>query len=134
MQITSILILFFMLCITVTSVDYFKVFRIIRRHQQQTVQANELSHNFGQPSIDFAKYKISVFSILYILVILYMSYLSMSTNLLLFLVLNNEQITKQLFSVSVVLLILSSSRNPLLYLWRMKEVTQLLKRIPCKNN
>ena len=135
--IDAILILFFGLCITVTTEAYFKVLRIIRRHQQQ-IQANESSHNFGEPSIDFAKYKKSVLSILYILVILYLSYLPMPINLLLFLVLNNEELNKQLFSVSVVLLILSSSLNPLLYLWRMKdirkEVTHLLKQIPCKNN
>ena len=31
-------------------------------NRQQQIQAHELSHNFGQPSIDFAKYKRSVIS------------------------------------------------------------------------
>lgn len=52
--------------LSVTSLVYFKVFRIIRRHQQQISQANESSHNFGQPSINLAKYKKSMFSPLFI--------------------------------------------------------------------
>ena len=63
-------------CLLVTSVAYFKVIRIVRHHQQQ-IQAHELSHNFGQPSIDFAKYKRSVMSILYIMIVFYVGYLPM---------------------------------------------------------
>ena len=61
-------------CIIPTSTAYFKIFKIIRRHQQQ-VQANESSQNFGQPAIDILKYRKSVFSILYILGVFYPSYL-----------------------------------------------------------
>ena len=126
-------------CITVTSVAYSKLFRIIRRHQQQ-IQANEVSHNFGQPSIDFAKYKKSVFSILYILVAFYIGYLPISISFALFLV-SSTSITEfnlLFFNVSMAFLFLSSSLNPLLYLWRMKdirnEVIKLVKRIFCKGN
>ena len=42
-------------CLVITSAFYFKVFRIIRRHQQQ-IQTNESTQNFGQPAINFAKY------------------------------------------------------------------------------
>ncbi len=38
-------------CYLITSFAYFKVYRIIRHHQQQ-VQASETSQNFGQPAID----------------------------------------------------------------------------------
>ena len=121
-----------MLCITVTSVGYFKIFRKIRRHQQQ-IQANELSHNFGQSLIDFAKYKKSVFSILYILVAFYIGYLPLSISLVLFLFPNITEFRNLFFNVSMAFLFLSSSLNPLLYLWRMRdirnEVTKLVKRI-----
>ena len=60
--------------LSVTSLVFFKVFRIIRRHQQQISQANESSHNFGQPSINLAKYKKSMLSIIYILAVFYMGY------------------------------------------------------------
>jgi len=42
---------FFLFCLIATTLSYFKVFRIIRRHQQQ-VQANE---NSRQPAIDILK-------------------------------------------------------------------------------
>lgn len=45
-NITSMLSLLF--CLTVTSVAYFKVFRIIREHQQQ-IHASEMSRGTAQP-------------------------------------------------------------------------------------
>ena len=53
-------------CYLATSVAYFKVFRIIRQHQQQ-IHGIQSRQNFGEPAIDLAKYKKSIFSILYIL-------------------------------------------------------------------
>ena len=125
-------------CISVTSVAYFKVFVIIRRHQQQ-IHANESSQNFAQPSINFEKYKKSVFSILYILVIFYIGYLPMAITLgLVPFAMKNEKVIIVSFYVSTVLLFLSSSLNPVLYLWRMKdirnEVRKLITRIFCKDN
>ena len=70
-DIASISFLFF--CLIVTSTAYFKVFRIIRSHQQQ-IQANNLSQASGQPAFNFAKYKKSVFTVLYILVIFYITF------------------------------------------------------------
>ncbi len=60
-------------CVIVASVAYFKVFRIIRGYQQQ-IQDN-MSQNAAQLAINFAKYKKSVFTILYILSIFYIGYL-----------------------------------------------------------
>ena len=92
--------------------------------------------NFGHPSVDFTKYKRSVFTIFYILVVYYIAYLPTSISLLLFLVSRNGEIKLQFSDMSMVLMFLSSSLNPLLYLWRMKdvrnEVSQLVKRISCK--
>ena len=125
-------------CISVTSLAYFKVFRIIRCHQQQ-IHANESAQNFAQPAINFEKYKKSVFSILYILVIFYIGYfpVAIAMGLLLF-VLENWKMIIVPFYVSTVLAFLSSSLNPLLYLWRMKdirnEVTKLVKQILCMKN
>ena len=55
-----------LVCYVTSSVAYFKVFRIIRQHQQK-VQGNQSSQNFGKPAINLAKYKRSVVSILHIL-------------------------------------------------------------------
>ena len=134
-EISTAFLLFTMLCLTITTVAYFKLFRIIRRHQQQ-IQANQLSYNFGQPVIDFIKYKKSVFSILYILILFYIGYLPVSISFMLMLFLSHGELTMNFLHTSIVLLFLSSSLNPLLYLWRMKdireEVKHLLKRMLCK--
>ena len=57
----------------------------------------------------------------------------MLISLLLFVALNDSDFTILFFDVSMVLLFLSSSLNPLLYMWRMKdirdEVRQLVQRI-----
>lgn len=123
---------FVLLCLSVTSVAYFKVFRIIRRHQQQ-ICSNESSPSFAQPAINFAKYKKSVFSILYIVVIFYTGYLPMAITLGLVMVYRKNCNMIFLFIyVSIVLVFLSA------YLWRMKdirkEVRKMVKRIFCKDN
>ena len=122
-------------CILVTSVAYLKVFRIIRRHQQQ-IQANELSHNFGQSSIDFSKHKKSVYTILYILIVFYIGYLPMFITLTVNVSSKKRStLNMQMLNMTIVLAFLSSSLNPFLYVWRMKdiwnEVTHLVKRIFC---
>lgn len=128
----------YLFCLTVTSAAYFKVFRIIRRHQQQ-IHANESPQNFATPAINFNKYKKSVVSILFIVVIFYMSYFPFLIHLgLLVFRLTNSDSIKLSFNATAVLLFISSSLNPLLYLWRMKdirnEVVQLVKRILRKGN
>ena len=126
------------LCLCITSVAYFKVFRIIRRHQQQ-IHANVLSQSFAQPAINLEKYKKSAFSIMYIVIIFYIGYLpkAMTWGLLLFVTVNKKVVLK-FFFVSFVLAFLSSSLNPLLYLWRMKdirdEVRKMVKQLFCLHN
>ena len=119
--------------LTATSSSYFMVFRIIRSHQQQ-VQANESSHNFGQPAIDLAKYKKSVSSILYILGTFYVSYIPCLVITGLFAAFNNLNNELQIvFMISLMLLYLSASLNPIIYIWRMTDIRNgvktLLKKI-----
>ncbi|XP_078344064.1 adenosine receptor A3-like [Oculina patagonica] len=124
-------------CLSVTSAAYFKVFQIIRRHQQQ-IHANQSSQNFAQPTIDVEKYKKSVFSILYILVIFYIGYSPMAISLGLLFAIENLKLIAVSFYVSIVLAVLASSLNPLLYLWRMRdirnEVRKLVNRLLCKDS
>ena len=125
-------------CLFVTSVAYFKVLRIIRHHQQQ-IKARELPRpNNAQPAINFAKYKKFVKSILYILATFYSCYLPFAVAVGLMIVLKYNQWAMLLFNASVVLVFLSSSLNPLLYVWRMKdirkEVARLVRRVFCKSN
>ena len=115
-------------CLTVTSVAYFKVFRIIREHQQQ-IHASEISRGAAQPIINIAKYKKSVKTILYILAIFYTGYFSVTISMGLMVVFKYNDASLLVFNMSVVLALLSSSLNPALYLWRMKEIRNEVKRL-----
>ena len=125
------------LCFLTTSIAYFKVFRIINQHQQQ-VQANVTSQNLAQPAINLAKYKKSVFSILLIVALFYISYLPFLVFVGLHLSRRNHSEVALAFSFSVMFMFLSSSLNPVLYVWRMSDirngVRQLLKQLLCRQN
>ena len=121
-----------LVCYLVTSVAYYKVFRIIRQHQQQ-VQGNQSSQNFGQPAINLAKYKRSVLSILYILSIFSFSFLPMVFSLTVLFYKGVSGETAAAYHLSLLLLFLSSSINLCLYLWRMNDVRNGVKQLFCTN-
>ena len=121
-----ILLIVFFSCVLVTSVAYFKVFRIIRHHQQQ-VHSNESSQNFGQPAIDLAKYKKSVFTILYILCVFYVFYLPTLFAVLGLIFSINMRVIDVAFNISILFLFLASSINPMIYIWRMNPIRTRVK-------
>ena len=114
-------------CIMTTSIAYFKVFKIIRRHQRQ-VTANQSSQNFGQPAINLAKYKKSVFTILYILALLFTSVLPLLVfvGLSFFLYLSELNL---IFQIALTFSYLPSSLNPLMYVWRMNDIRNGVKHL-----
>ena len=125
-NVISLIILLF--CLIVTSVCYIGVFRTIRRHKQQ-IQANRSSQNFGQPAINFTKYKKSALSIFYLLVVFYLSYLPMCIFLLLKVGRLQGVPRDSVFHSLMLLVFLSPSLNPLLYMWRMKDIRNEVTRL-----
>ena len=117
------------ICILVMAVSYYKVFRIIRHHQKG-VQAN-------QNSINIAKYRKFIFTVLYILALFVISYLPYQGNVL---TPNVLQEFGDMFltcsNFTSIIVYSSSLLNPLLYCWRMKEikmgVKSLVRKIFCK--
>ena len=122
-------------CYFATSVAYFKVFRIIRQHQQQ-IHGNQSRQNFGRAAIDLAKYKKSIFSILYILALFSLCILPFIAIVSLFLLvlLGKESGTWAPYHVSLVFLFSASCLNPGLYIWRMKDVRDGVKKLCCCTN
>ena len=115
-------------CFATTSFAYFKVYKVIRLHQQQ-VQDHNTSQNFGQPAIDLAKYKKSVVSILYILILFSICFLPFVVATVMFLFLEESLDLGVAFGVSLVFLFLSSALNPGLYLWRMNDIRKGVKQL-----
>ena len=114
-------------CYLIISFAYFKVYQIIRRHQLQT-QATVTSQNFDQPAIDLAKYKKSVATMLYIFLLLSMCFLPFFVSSVLSLLITGE-VKESSIDLSMVLVFLSSSLNPGLYIWRMKDIRRGLKQL-----
>ena len=127
-EVNTAIAVFMLCCYLTTSVAYFKVLRIIRQHQQQ-VQGHRSHQNFGQPAIDFAKYKKSVVSILYILALFSFCFLPVTVSVLVLVHTDIRAETWTAYSVSLLLLFLSSSLNPGLYVWRMKDVRDGVKKL-----
>ena len=117
----------FSICYVTISFAYFKVYQIIRRHQLQ-IQANGTSQNFGQPAIDLEKYKKSVATLLYIFLLFSMCFLPFAISSAVALK-TTAQVSKSVISLSLVLVFLSSSLNPGLYIWRMRDIRRGLKQL-----
>ena len=121
----------------VTPVSYFKVFRIIRHHQLQ-VQSHQGTHPSLQPAINLAKYKKSVATIFYLLLIFMLGF----TPLLIWLTLNNflnddHAVTYLLKFLSFTIVLATSSVNPVVCCCRMKDIRDglniLLNKIFCRS-
>ena len=122
-----------LLCFLATIVAYVNVLRIIRRHQQR-VQTNAPSQNFGHPGINLVKYKKSVKTILYILALFCFCFLPFIISFGVYVHVGKNLGTAVASAISTVLLLLSSSLNPCLYVWRMKDVKNGVKELFCNNN
>ena len=129
-HVLSISFALLLISLITTSTAYFKVFRVIRCHQQQ-VKASELSQNFGQPVINLAKFKKSVFSILYIVLLFCISYLPFLVFFGFYRFLKDDSVIELGFVISLVFLFLSSSLNPFIYLWRMNDIRNGVKQLIC---
>ena len=75
--------------LTTSSIAYFKIFRIIRRHQQQ-IRAIESPENFAQPAINLTKFKKFVSSIICVLLIFHNGYVPITVSTRISTVLINE--------------------------------------------
>ena len=117
-----------LLCLIIISTSYFKVFRIIRCHQQQ-VQARETPQISGQPVINLAKYKKSVFSILYIVLLFYTSYLPFIVFFGIYSSLKIHPLVELVYVMSLSSVFLSSALNPFIYFWRISDIRNGLKQL-----
>ena len=129
------LVVFMLVCVFVTFFAYFNLFRIIRQHQQQ-VQGNLSSQNGRQPAINVAKLKRSLRSIFYILALFSLTVLPVVVTMTL--ILTNkfsryDQI-QMVFDISSSIYFSSSSLNPVLYLWRMKDIRNGVKHLLCSQD
>ena len=107
---------------------YYKVYKIIRHHQQQ-IKASEVStQRFGQNAINLEKYKRSVATMIYILLLFSVCFIPFTVAVPVDFITRSKagMVTEK---VSVVLVFLSSSLSPVLYSWRMRDIRAGLKQL-----
>ena len=112
----------------IISVAYYRVFKIIRNHQQQIKASEASSQRFGQNAINLKKYKRSVATMIYILLLFSLCFIPLTVAVpVAYSTRSKAGMVAE--SVSTVLLFLSSSLSPVLYLWRMREIRNGLKQL-----
>ena len=125
-------VIFFSVAVVVVAVvafAYIKVFQIIRHHQNQ-IHAND-------NAIDIKKYKTSIFTILYILMLFFLSYAPYLYCKLVFQILQDfGKSSMAALNASLAVMLSCSCFNPLLYYWRINEITDsvrsIIRKICCK--
>ena len=120
---------FMLLCYLITFFAYFKVYRIIRQHQQQ-IHENQ-SQSFERSTINLAKYKRSVKSVLYIFIFFSLTFFPVFA--VVAFMLTREYIpcleAFAVYYIALVICFLSPSLNPALYVWRMNDIRNQVKNL-----
>ena len=138
-NVTSAFYLLF--CLVITSVAYFKVFRIIRTSATNPLERIGPKRYSTSNPHDQVQKKICLHHSLSIVAIFVISFSPMAifSSVLIPVLIYKKEVVP-LYNASVILLFISSSLNPGLYLWRMTctyskwSFVRLLRAMSCKPN
>ena len=124
------------LCLLALLFSYLKVFKTIHRHQLQ-IQASQSRQSTAQSTVNLAKYKKSVYTVLFIVALFLLCYVPSIICMSVVVLLNwFDEPFSVVYHALFTLFYVSSSINPVLYYSRIKEirveVKLLLKKIVCK--
>ena len=118
-------------CYLVMTIANFNVYRSICRHQRQ-IQDNTTTHNFGRSAINVAKYKKSLTTLVYVVLAFSLCFFPYVISVVIYFGFGNRTSeTYSAFRVTVVFVFLSSSINPVLYLWRMNDIRNGVRELFC---
>ena len=116
-------------CLVVSSVAYFKVFRIIRLQKQQ-VHVNGNTIHGGPTGFNLEKYQKSVYTILWIMALFLFGFSPYAFSTVLTELLNvSYETSVAVLHLSTTLILMTSSLNPLLYIWRLREIREEVKQV-----
>lgn len=115
--------------ITVTSVAYRKLFQLINHHRKQ-IAVKWVIHKLTPTAVNEVKYKKSVFTILYIMGVFLFSYLPyVICAAVIYITKDVRESTLTVLDICTTVLFASSSMNPFLYYWRMKDIREGVKNL-----
>ncbi len=130
------------LCLCVIVMVYLKILVLVRRHQ---VQITELTV-FQGPSFDrrgslrslfadFARFKKYAYTVAFIVVLIVSCYVPATIVSFCkeYICTEQEEHAKILYTLMATFVFFTTAVHPLVFIWRMREVTDAIKRIFCKS-
>ena len=118
MRIVLLLIILF-----VTAVAYINVFQIVRRHRRQIHEQFKLTAHFhGRSAVEVARHKKSAVTMLYVLGAFLLCYVPFLGTVIAVTVQGYTLSVKIAVEYTSTLVFMSSSLNPAIYCWRIREI------------
>ena len=117
------------LSLTASVFSYAKIFRKLRQHQFQVHTVPQGQPNGRQMSLNKARYKKSVSSVLWVqlsLIVCYIPFIVVVT-LMTYRGMPGNKLSEIAFCIPATLTFLNSSLNPILYCWKIRPVRQAAK-------
>ncbi|XP_078364138.1 melanocortin receptor 4-like [Oculina patagonica] len=108
----------------VTTVAYFRVFKVVRYHQNQIQSQCQVQN---EHTIEAAREKKSALNTLYVYLVFLACYLPILLSSILLLVDNFKISFLVAYNFSGFIVFLNSSLNPFVYCWRYREIRQIVK-------
>lgn len=118
------------LCLLINAVLYFKIYRVVRRHQLQVWNRLTAFHNVSPRNITTFGFRRSFVNIFYVYVVCLVCYVPYMITAINFSVqggMDAPITAKFAFEVSWTIAFMNSSLNPLLFSWRLKNVRAAVK-------
>ena len=117
-----------LLCLLVTATAYFRIFRIVRHHQQQIQAQQQVQDQAGNQDDDDAavnleqqkKSSITKFLIYCLLLVCYVP--STVMNAAGFKITDSSDVAISVYDMSFILVLLNSVLNPVIYCWRFETI------------
>lgn len=116
------------LCLAVNALLYFKVYRVVRRHQQQiSIQLHSQSNEHTVSMVRFRKTFISMFYVYFVFLLSYIPYLATTTTII---ISSGPEVPDSLIlprEISFTIVYINSSLNPLLFSWKLSDIRAAVK-------
>ena len=118
------------LCLLINAVLYFKIYRVVRRHQLQVWNRLTAFHNASPKNITTAGFKrsfVNIFYVYLVCLVCYVPYMITAINFCMQGGMEAPITAKFALEVSWTVTFINSSLNPLLFSWRLKNIQAAVK-------
>lgn len=117
------------LCILISVFCFSKIFRVLRHQQAQLTGHTQSERTKGEESsLNVARYKKTVYTAMWVEVILVACYLPYGLTTPVIVSLESSTLRNVLWSYSATLVLVNSSLNPIIYCWKIIGVRQEVKK------